>query len=308
MARGITEHDVHTAADSLVAAGERPTVERIRAHLGTGSPNTLIRLLDHWWSDVGQRLTAQNRKLALPDAPDAVVEVASTLWLCALEHAQKQSAAQMRQEQEQLAADRAALEQSRAKAAVDVTTANEATAIALQAQRTTELHAADVQRLAEHQADQIQDVIRQRTALQAQTDELICRLAAIDDVLAQQRLQAEEERQSRDAHLRTTEERWLREVDRARQEAASMQKQCERLERERAEAAKAAKQRIETLETALRLADRAQVSSSAEVTALNAEVTRLHEQWRAHRNVPKMARPSPTSSKPKASSASPKKR
>ena len=36
MARGITEHDVHTAADALVAAGERPTVDRIRAHLGTG--------------------------------------------------------------------------------------------------------------------------------------------------------------------------------------------------------------------------------------------------------------------------------
>ncbi|WP_235202835.1 DNA-binding protein [Stenotrophomonas maltophilia] len=30
MARGITESDVHTAADELVAKGERPTVERIR--------------------------------------------------------------------------------------------------------------------------------------------------------------------------------------------------------------------------------------------------------------------------------------
>ena len=42
MARGITEEDVHSAADALVCAGERPTVERIRAHLGTGSPNTVI--------------------------------------------------------------------------------------------------------------------------------------------------------------------------------------------------------------------------------------------------------------------------
>lgn len=38
MARGITEQDVHTAADDIVTLGERPTVERIRAHLGTGSP------------------------------------------------------------------------------------------------------------------------------------------------------------------------------------------------------------------------------------------------------------------------------
>ena len=34
MARGITESDVHTAADAIVNAGERPTVERIRAQVG----------------------------------------------------------------------------------------------------------------------------------------------------------------------------------------------------------------------------------------------------------------------------------
>lgn len=94
----------------------------------------------------------------------------------------------MRQAQEQLTADRAALEHARASAVVEVAAANEATALARQAQRTAELHAADVQRLAEHQADQIQDVIRQRTALQAQTDGLIRRLAAVEATLAQQRL------------------------------------------------------------------------------------------------------------------------
>ena len=49
MARGITESDVHTAADEIVDGGERPTVERIRAHLGTGSPNTVTRWLETWW-------------------------------------------------------------------------------------------------------------------------------------------------------------------------------------------------------------------------------------------------------------------
>lgn len=56
MAKGITETDVHTAADEIVAAGERPTVERIRAHLGTGSPNTVTRWLDTWWKQLGERL------------------------------------------------------------------------------------------------------------------------------------------------------------------------------------------------------------------------------------------------------------
>jgi hypothetical protein len=55
MARGITEAQVHAAADALVAAGERPTVERIRAHLGSGSPNTVTRLLDTWWAGLGPR-------------------------------------------------------------------------------------------------------------------------------------------------------------------------------------------------------------------------------------------------------------
>jgi hypothetical protein len=36
-------------------AGERPTIERVRAVLGTGSPNTLIRLLDIWWAKLGPR-------------------------------------------------------------------------------------------------------------------------------------------------------------------------------------------------------------------------------------------------------------
>ena len=53
MARGITESDVHTAADEIVAAGKRPTVERIRAHLGTGSPNTVTRWLETWWQGLG---------------------------------------------------------------------------------------------------------------------------------------------------------------------------------------------------------------------------------------------------------------
>lgn len=56
MARGITEQQVPAAADALVAGGERPTVERIRQHLGTGSPNTVTRWLESWWQPLGPRL------------------------------------------------------------------------------------------------------------------------------------------------------------------------------------------------------------------------------------------------------------
>jgi len=61
MARGITESDVHGATDALVAAGERTTVERIRAHLGTGSPNTVVRWLETWWQGLGDRIASDRQ-------------------------------------------------------------------------------------------------------------------------------------------------------------------------------------------------------------------------------------------------------
>src|SRR5690606_42140081 len=97
MARGITESDVHTAADEIVAAGERPTVERIRTHLSTGAPNTVTRWLETWWQGLGQRLHAQQARLSLPDAPDAVAALAGHLRRLALDgasqHAHKAVAA-----------------------------------------------------------------------------------------------------------------------------------------------------------------------------------------------------------------------
>ena len=66
MARGITQDQVNAAADALVTAGERPTVEKIRAQLGTGSPNTVTRMLDTWRGALATRLS---QVLALPEVP-----------------------------------------------------------------------------------------------------------------------------------------------------------------------------------------------------------------------------------------------
>ncbi|KAF1017125.1 MAG: hypothetical protein GAK31_00384 [Stenotrophomonas maltophilia] len=87
MARGITESDIHTAADELVAKGERPTVERIRTHLGTGSPNTVTRWLETWWNRPGTRL--QPRRPDFDDAPDVLAELAGQWWELALKHARE---------------------------------------------------------------------------------------------------------------------------------------------------------------------------------------------------------------------------
>ena len=53
MARGITENDVWMACDALLLAGARPTIERVRQHIGSGSPNTVSPYLDTWFKGLG---------------------------------------------------------------------------------------------------------------------------------------------------------------------------------------------------------------------------------------------------------------
>ncbi|MCR6496275.1 DNA-binding protein [Thermomonas sp. S9] len=109
MAKGITETDVHTAADEIITAGERPTVERIRAHLGTGSPNTVTRWLDTWWKQLGERLQKQQAHRALPQAPDALAFLAGEWWSLAMEHARANAEDAISQRRAALQAEQAAL-------------------------------------------------------------------------------------------------------------------------------------------------------------------------------------------------------
>lgn len=44
--RGVQIDEVWAAADAVLAQGSRPTIERIRVHLGRGSPNTVAPMLD----------------------------------------------------------------------------------------------------------------------------------------------------------------------------------------------------------------------------------------------------------------------
>jgi hypothetical protein len=54
--RGVTASDVGHAADTLLRAGERPTIEKIRLEIGKGSPNTINPMLDAWWKTLSARL------------------------------------------------------------------------------------------------------------------------------------------------------------------------------------------------------------------------------------------------------------
>jgi hypothetical protein len=77
--------DVCAAADALVAQGLKPTIERVRRHLGGGSPNTVSALLDDWFARLPARLTGaqpvgQPGQPREDELPLSVVQAARQFW------------------------------------------------------------------------------------------------------------------------------------------------------------------------------------------------------------------------------------
>jgi hypothetical protein len=101
--RGIGAADVDRAADSLLRDGERPTIEKIRAKIGRGSPNTINPLLDAWWSRLAGRLDAG--PAALHRLPEPVLLAAEGLWLQTIDEARKRAAAEQGSRKSTLARD-----------------------------------------------------------------------------------------------------------------------------------------------------------------------------------------------------------
>ena len=80
--RGITDRDVWRAADALLLDGQRPTIERVRQHIGRGSPNTVSPHLDAWFAQLGSRI-ADPQVFRGPEAdaaPEPVQALARQLW------------------------------------------------------------------------------------------------------------------------------------------------------------------------------------------------------------------------------------
>ena len=223
MARtGVTEAQVHAAADALLAQGERPTIERLRSHLGTGSPNTVMRFLDSWWSTLSQRLA---RRLSLPEAPAAVSEAFAQAWAVAVDAGQRLAETQIAPER---AAVADALLRIDAAAAAHTGAVTELTLRLEQAQevvRSLEVAvAAKDQRLSDLQREigagqaRLEDLARQREALEAR---LRTELAHVEG----ERGAAAKERESLQGLLRQVEDRAYTEVDRHRQDLKALRAQ-----------------------------------------------------------------------------------
>lgn len=228
MARGITQDQVNRAADAILGAGENPTVEKVRTELGTGSPNTITRMLDSWRAQLGERLRQLS---ALPKVPDAVGQAMMELWRLATEQAERTL-------KSRFAIERAALDAAQVQLAQE----RDAWEARLQAADTQVAQAQVARDLAEHACatldGQLQDshalradLLSQRDRLQDQCDLQSSQIQALRAQLDEHQSALHAERDRQEAHIRIVEDRSHQEVDRSRLEARQWQQRYEAAER-----------------------------------------------------------------------------
>ncbi|MDW2981748.1 DNA-binding protein [Rhodanobacter sp. KK11] len=265
MPRGITQDQVNAAADAILGAGENPTVEKVRAELGTGSPNTVTRMLDVWRGQLGERLRQLS---ALPDLPTPVGREMMGLWQLATEHASQAIAGRFAEE-------RAALESVRSALATE---RQEWTA-RLEAAETDRARTQAAKDLAEHACTtldaQLQDshalradLAQQRNRLQVQCDQLIAELQGLRGQLFEQQQAAAAERARQEVYVRNLEDRAHQEVDRLRQESKQWQQRHETAERVHREAEAGRVVEQDALKEQLRRAEHETARLAGQVSAL----------------------------------------
>src|SRR3569623_487723 len=175
MPRGITQEQVNQAADAILGTGKNPTVEKVRAALGSGSPNTITRMLEVWRNQFGERL---RRLSALPEVPVAVGQTMVELWRLAIEHAERTLASRFEDErvaletatQARLAQEREAMETRLRAAEAEVAYAQTARDLAEHACATLDGQLQDSHAL---RADLVQERDRLQRICDRQAEELV---------------------------------------------------------------------------------------------------------------------------------------
>src|SRR6202008_674719 len=79
-ARGVQEPQVWEAADALLSEGARPTIERVRQKIGSGSPNTVSPHLGTRFRHLGGGIKEPGAFAAPADVPDPILQAAKHFW------------------------------------------------------------------------------------------------------------------------------------------------------------------------------------------------------------------------------------
>lgn len=217
--RGIQESDVWAAADALIAQGLRPTIERVRLHIGRGSPNTVSPMLENWFGTLGARLGVNQQVQDLRSSvPTSVLEAAQGLWAAALTESQAIAVQAMEQREQDCAAVQAQLAEQQAALAQreeglqQQKSAMDGALKLAQAQREDLSRRLDAMQTQIQERDALLERLRQEAGQQRQAAE------AQREQHAQELQAAAAERQRLAEQFSGNERRMLGELDRSRQE------------------------------------------------------------------------------------------
>ncbi|WP_280190780.1 DNA-binding protein [Delftia sp. PS-11] len=234
--RGVQEADVWAAADALIAQGLRPTIERVRQHIGRGSPNTVSPMLESWFATLGQRLgVAAGQGEALPSSvPDPVQRLAQQLWDAAQAQAMEAAQAALRQREESAQAAEAALLVQQEQLA-QREAAMQAQKVAMdQALQMAQTQAQDLSRRIDELRQQLQDRDARLEEMRSALADAARQREALQQKHGEEMQAAALERQRMAEQYAGNERHMLNEVDRARQELAAARKAAGEQERKAA--------------------------------------------------------------------------
>lgn len=228
----IREEEVRQIADELLIEGGRPTVERVRARLGRGSPNTVALYLDRWWTLLGARLRDLPGQ-ELPGVPENVSRALASLWGSAIDEARSllrdslaTQAAEIEIQRQALIGrtsdfERAQQEFHRERAALEQTV----TIVQTQLGQANDRHQADRARLKDLQ-DECVRLVEQHERARGDATDMAARLDAAR-IEHQEALRLVQERSE------ATERHWMKQVDEVRQALARERTRAEGLEQQR---------------------------------------------------------------------------
>lgn len=212
--RGVQQEEVWAAADALIAAGERPTIERVRLKIGRGSPNTVSPMLESWFATLAPRLgvAASGSQPAEEGAPKELCQALNGVWAAAVAAAHEKADGALAPERDRLVQQGEELEAAREELTQREAALSER-GIALE-------HALELAKSQLHnQVAQLEkvglDFEQARSSIATLVQERDTDRRQFDDQLRT----LTEERQRMELRASTNQNRLLEEVDRARQEA-----------------------------------------------------------------------------------------
>ncbi len=220
MARGITELDAHSAADEIVALGDRPTVERVRALLGTGSPNTVTRYLETWWKSLGDRLKPERPNLN--NAPAALAQLAGEWWALAQEHAREVILVELAGVRQELSNARSELQIEQQRFSDEASRLRDTASESVQAERIALSQVAELRGLVDHLHSQLAASMEQCSMADRRFEQAASATLAAEARLAELQQLARCEREDLTQHVISVEDRAMVEIDRARQESKDL--------------------------------------------------------------------------------------